>query len=333
MFDRSKCDLCGDCFVRCSYVDYDRKEAVREISSLIEGENAQVLGECVTCVACNEYCEKGAKPFDLINGLQEKFGTLPIPERMVDWFDKLSSMPSMIAQGDPQKPALSICTMEPTLPSGTLESKIFEDMTVAKGGNFFCYIGEVHIGKEKPIRENAQRFVDSIANLGHKEVVFIHDDCYAMLAKVQEYGIKLPFRPIHIIEYLLSYLKEHEDKIVKLNKKIAYQRPCASRYTPEKEPMLDELFQIIGIDRMARIYDRESALCCGGVFTRILPEKVRRFQDMNMEDAKGNGAEAMVFLCPICHMNLGKICHEHEIQPVFITDLCRMAVGEIPISF
>jgi len=31
----------------------------------------------LTKASCNEYCEKGAKPFDLINGLQEKFGTLP----------------------------------------------------------------------------------------------------------------------------------------------------------------------------------------------------------------------------------------------------------------
>jgi len=333
MFDRSKCDMCGDCLVRCHYLDYDREKAIREISSLIQGENAPVLRVCVTCAACNEYCEKEAKPFDLINQLQEKFETLPVPERMVNWFAKLSLMPSEVIEGDTKKPALSICTMEPTLPSGTLESRLFEGMTVAKGGDFFCYIGEVHIGKERPIRENAQRFVDSIANLGHKEVVFIHDDCYAMIAKVSEYGIEIPFTSIHIIEYLLNYLKEHQNETIKLNKKVAYQRPCASRYTPEKEPMLDELFEIIGVERVTRKYDRTDALCCGGVFTRIMPEKTKRFQDMNLEDAKANGAEAMIFLCPICQTSLEKMCHEYGLHPVLITELCRMAVGEIPINF
>ncbi len=333
MFDESRCDLCGDCLVRCHYVDYDREKAVSEISALIQGKNADVLKECITCVACNEYCEKGAKPFDLINQLQEKFRTLPIPERTVSWFGKLASMPSNIIEGDPTKPALSICTMEPTLPPGTLESRFFEGMTVAKGGDFFCFIGYVHIGEEKPVRENAQKFVDSIASLGSKEVVFIHDDCYAMVAKVREYGIKLPFKSIHIVEYLLNYMKENQNDIIKLNKKVAYQRPCASRYTPEKEPMLDELFEIIGVERVTRKYDRTDALCCGGVFTRVMPEKVRWFQDVNLEDARKHKAEGLIFLCPLCIMSLGKMCHGYGLHPVLITDLCRMAIGEMPLTF
>jgi len=59
MFDRSKCDLCGDCLVKCLYVNYDRKKAVQEMTALIEDREAEILKECITCVACNEYCTKG----------------------------------------------------------------------------------------------------------------------------------------------------------------------------------------------------------------------------------------------------------------------------------
>ena len=36
MWDAEKCDLCGDCLVRCQYVDYDKDKAVQQIEELIE---------------------------------------------------------------------------------------------------------------------------------------------------------------------------------------------------------------------------------------------------------------------------------------------------------
>ena len=78
MFDLSKCDSCGDCLVRCQYVDYDRNKAVRAITDLIEGKDAEILRACTTCMACNEYCGKGANPYDLILRLQEEKNILPL---------------------------------------------------------------------------------------------------------------------------------------------------------------------------------------------------------------------------------------------------------------
>ena len=46
MFDRSKCDLCGDCLVECLYVSYDRDKAVQEMTALIEDKQAEILKEC-----------------------------------------------------------------------------------------------------------------------------------------------------------------------------------------------------------------------------------------------------------------------------------------------
>ncbi len=62
MWDASKCDYCGDCLVRCRYVDYDRDRAAREIKLLMEGQAADILGSCITCNACVQTCPTGADP-------------------------------------------------------------------------------------------------------------------------------------------------------------------------------------------------------------------------------------------------------------------------------
>ena len=43
MWDASKCNLCGDCLVKCRYVDYDRDKAVSEIRLLMEGKAADIV--------------------------------------------------------------------------------------------------------------------------------------------------------------------------------------------------------------------------------------------------------------------------------------------------
>ena len=331
MWYQEKCDLCGDCLVRCQYVDYDKEKAVEQIKELMEGKPAEVLEQCITCCACNEYCPTGANPFDLINRLQEVHGSLPIPEKTKKFMDSGTTVPSERIQGDKTKPALSLCAMEWALPDDAAGGRMFEGMTVVKGGEYFCYLGYVHIGMDNPLEKNAQRFIDKLAAVGSKEIVFIHDDCYAMLSKMPEYNVQVPFKPMHIVEYMRNYLKEHRDQITPLDRKIAYQRPCASRYTGEMDPVLDEAFELLGVERVARKYDRESALCCGSLFSRIDPERIKPTMAKNIQDALGAGAEAMVFLCPVCMRALAKPALEQGLKPVFITQLARMALGERPV--
>ena len=329
MWDKSKCDLCGDCLVRCKYVDYDEEKAVQQISRLIGGEPSEILKECVTCCACNEYCPTGADPFDLINRMQEKHKSLPIPEKMIAWMAAGGKLPTELIRGDESKPTLSLCVMERPIPEGTIGGQIFEGMTIAKGGDYFCYIGFMHVGMVAPIEENARRFVDNLAAIGSEEIVFVHDDCYAMLSKMKEYDVHVPFKATHIIEYLRDYLRDHKEGIRPLNRKMAYQRPCASRYTPEMDSVLDDLFDLIGVERVDREHDREEALCCMGMVARLDPERGKHFQEMNLSDAVNAGAEAMVFLCPLCQVSLGQQAEEKGLKPVFIIELCRMALGEM----
>jgi hypothetical protein len=328
VWNASKCDLCGDCLAKCLYVDYDQEKAAGDIRDLMDGRPAAILGKCVTCCACREYCPTGADPFDLILKAMEKHGAYPVSPEGVNMFALAPTLPSQVIKGREGGPVLSLCVMEMSLPPDAISGQLFDGLTIAKGGDYFCYVGYVHAGLETPVAENAPKFIDSIAKLG-KEIIFLHDDCYAMVdAKVKDYGIEVPFKYMHIVEYMRNYLRDNKSKITRLGKKVAYQRPCASRYTPAKDIFVDEIFDLIGVERPKREYEREKALCCTGAFVKVYPSLAAEVQAKNVDDAIRCGADALITLCPMCDRVLRRPTMERGLRKIYITDLVRMALGE-----
>jgi Fe-S oxidoreductase len=328
MFHVDRCDLCGDCLVLCPYTDYDHDEAVEQFRRLREGETPEVVSECVTCIACNQFCEKGANPFDLILERQEQTGVLNIPEQNTQLFRNLPSAPTQVIPGEPGKPALSLCSVGDLVP-GLFEGPLFEGITVLKGGDFFCGVGWVHLGEETPVRANAPAVISRLAAAGAGEVVFYHDDCYALVtAMAKEYGIDVPFRPVHIIEYLLEQVKERSASIKPLGLSVAYQQPCASRYTPWKDEQLDELLELIGVERVKRKYDRSGALCCGSPVMPRDRDRAMEIKERNIADAAEAGARAMAYLCPLCVLNLRKVSAAAGLENYHLIELVNRSLFE-----
>jgi Fe-S oxidoreductase len=333
MFHEAECDFCGECLDRCHYLDFDRESGGRELKKLATGEKVAWLKDCVTCIACNEYCPKGARPFDLILKRMEEAGDFTDPamrDQMAERF-KPEGEPRPVAVKDR---VMSICVMQGNMP-WAIQGQLFETIPLLKGKHYFCNVLFAHMGNESIMRERLQSMVDNLAKSGAKEIVFVHDDCYALIKGIApEYGINIPFRPVHVFEYLRDYLKENKVKITKLNMKVAYQRPCASRYSPEKEYLLDEIFHLIGLERVARDYDGVNAICCGvevaGPGLKLFPrgKNFEPFQEKNIKDAKDHGAEAMVYLCAMCFVTLNKKVRGTGMKNYMITDICRLALGE-----
>jgi Fe-S oxidoreductase len=258
----------------------------------------------------------------------EETNALELPEAIIQMYEARHQMPNEVRKGKPGKPAISSCVIGPSLLS-PLEGSLFDDLTHIQGEDYYCYIGWIHFGMLSPVDKGVPQFIDNLAATGEKEIVLLHDDCYAAATTLaKEYGIEVPFRPIHIIEYLRDQMKARQADIKKLDMKVAYQRPCASRYTPEKEPMLDELFELIGVERVARKYDRENACCCALPLMVRDTERMQRIQKMNLDDAEDAGAEAMAFLCPVCVHGLGAGVLERGMDIYMLSDLCRIALGE-----
>ena len=333
MFHESECDFCGECLARCLYMPFDKESGGKEFKKLVENEKVSWLKDCVTCIACNEYCPKGARPFDLILQRMEETGDFTEPalrDQMAERF-KPEGEPRPV---ESKSRVMSICVMQGNMP-WAIQGQLFEGIPLLKGKHYFCNVLFAHMGNESIMRERLQAMVDNLAKSGAKEIVFVHDDCYGLIKGLApEYGVKIPFRVVHLFEYLRDYLREHKDKIKKLDMKVAYQRPCASRYTPEKDALLDDIFEIIGLTRVPRSYDGINALCCGvevaGPNLKLFPrgKNYEPFRVKNVKDAKDHGAEAMVYLCPMCFATLNKKVRDEGMKNYMISDICRLALGE-----
>ena len=238
MWDVSKCDLCGDCLVRCRYAKYDKDKAVSEIKLLMEGKAAEILDTCITCNACFQYCPTGADPANLIYKMQEKFmspisvGLKPFTDAVIKTFEH-GSRDVQVIVGDPDKPALSFDSFPfAQFPEGTLESRMFKGMTVVRGRKYASLVGMSHMGGESLAQRYGQKVIDAFAELG-KDIVYMHNEGYILAhMKAKELGITVPYKYMHLFEYMRDYLMDHPGDIARLNKKVAYQPNCAVRWFP-----------------------------------------------------------------------------------------------------
>jgi Fe-S oxidoreductase len=326
MFREERCNECGDCLVFCPYNRYDEDRARQEISELRAGGTPSIVGSCVTCGACNQVCPSQANPFDLINQRQEETGALGVPDEALARFAALHELPTMIEQGDPGKPVVNLCIVG-AMVREQLKGPLFSGLTVVEGADYFCGVGYIHLGKPSLTEKQALPYIEKLSELKAEEIICFHDDCFAMLTSLAaQYELRVPFRPVHLFEYLYRTVASQPSRVKPLNLRVAYQAPCASRYTPEKDPYLDKLFDLIGVRRVEREHEGLKGLCCGAPLMATDKQKALEVKTRNISDAREHRAEAMVFLCPMCFLNLRKLCQENGLKPIFITDLVNQAL-------
>ncbi|MHA1273472.1 MAG: heterodisulfide reductase-related iron-sulfur binding cluster [Promethearchaeota archaeon] len=333
-FNSSYCSDCEgvDCLMRCMWINFDSIEEARaEQMKMINGENSRVLSECVTCFACNEYCPHDVKPYYMRVKLMEKYNSHNINEAI-----KQSSIKRYqphdevrLKEIDPEKPVLNKCAFVKTN-AKNMEGKLFENLQYVAGLDYFCNLLYHHLDLDTIVLERAQIILDNIKKQGIREMICFHDECYALYkAYLPAHGVEVPFKPVHLFEYIYNYLKEHESEITKLNLKMAYQRNCSNRSIPETDKWVDKICDLIGVERVARQYDRENALCCAAPFNILGKRKlVRETQNKNVEDMIAHGAEVCAFNCPMCMETMGAKVERKGIKPYLLSDLCRMALGE-----
>jgi Fe-S oxidoreductase len=334
MFDPENCTECGICLTQCPSAQYTPEKAIDEIRALKRGDNADILPVCITCMACNEYCPNGADPFDLIGRLQERYGVRVLSEARAEMIEAmLASVPKRIVAGDTALPVLSLCVMEHALPPNMDGSKLFENLTVVSGSPYYSRVVHLHTGMPSLTRDHAAGFIENLAFLGRQEIVFAHDDCYVMAGVLAPgYGIEVPFTAVHLADWLGRVLAKKGASLKRLGKKIAFQRPCISRLAPWTDGFVNIFFKLAGAERVQRRYDGMNALCCGIGLTEKFPDTSTSLVAENIADALQHGAEAMVFGCPSCYAFMSQACMAAGLAPIFITDLARMALGEIPFE-
>jgi Fe-S oxidoreductase len=331
-FDKKKCDNCKsvNCLTKCQYMKLDKNAAKREWQKVIKGQDSSILKDCVTCYACEEYCPFGNHPLYLIIERQEEKGILPQPRPVTKQAINMTTAQGKFLVGKPEKKALSFCAIPRlyTLATGQLFADVLPSWVL--GTEFFCQAMFLHFGKMSVIKENLPRVIDNIWNQGIREVVFLHDECYSTFTKLAPaYGIEVPFKSVHYFEHLYNRLNELQGEIKPLDIKAAYHRNCSARLSPETDHFVDDIFGLIGVERVKREYDRENALCCGGLFmTSKGYDLGHDVQKRNIDDMVKAGAEYCVFNCPACWDPLAEKVARRGIKPIHIIDLCKLAIGE-----
>ena len=336
-FDTEVCAVCGtyDCLMKCQYQTFDQESARAERENLNRGDDSRVLHDCATCYACEEYCQKGNHPFYQIAELQEAKDIWPAPKPIVH-----QQMKMYAPKGDFQDhhqeikgKALDLCLF-PAL-KGTIQGELYEDTSLIMGRDVFCNLVYLHFAKVSVIKERVPQVIENLASTHLEELICYHDECYGLYASwAPAHGIDVPFKPTHLFEHLRDQIRaklaQDPQNVKKLGIKVAYQRPCSARLTPESEPFLDEILELIGVERVERTYDRENALCCGAVLrAQGRDELAEDLNERNIQDMLDFGASMTLFNCPACYSTLNQMVTEQGLKPIMVSDLCRLAIGEI----
>jgi Fe-S oxidoreductase len=222
--------------------------------------------------------------------------------------------------------------------TGSIREPLYEKPSIIVGSDVFCNIMWLHFARNSVIRDRLPKVIENIWHFylrdsGVDELICFHDECYASFTHLASaFNIEVPFRPIHVFEYISGRLDALQGTIKPINAKVAYQRPCSNRLIPEIQHWVDEIFLKIGADRVARTYDRENALCCGQVLRAHQREEMAdEIQNRNLDDMKNAGAEYCVFNCPACMATLAEAAAEKGLFPIHLSDLCQIALdGNAP---
>jgi len=334
-YDPEVCLQCEtlDCLTRCQYMDVDLESAGKERRRILKGEDSRVLRDCLTCYACEEYCPSNNHPFYLIVDRQEEKALWPVPIPLTKQQIIMMAPREKITPQQVHAPVVNMCNFPMLL--DCVQGKLFEGASTIVGSDIFCNIMWLHFAKNSVIRKRLPQMIQNIwdyylRDSGVKELICFHDECYGAYTHLAPaFGMEVPFKPVHLYEYLTGRLDELKGHIRPLGFKVAYQRPCSNRLIPETRHWVDDIFQRIGVQRVDREYDRENALCCGGVVrAQQRDDEADDIQKRNLDDMVKAGAKYCVFNCPFCLFTLGEAVLQRGIMPILMSELCRLALGE-----
>lgn len=334
-YDPAICAACPtiDCLTRCQYMDFDLDSAKEQRRLILAGQKAKALEDCLTCYACEQRCPNGNHPFYLMVERQEQLGLWPAPLPLIHQQEAMMAPRRVREPGPLHDPVINMCFF-PML-TRMVRGDLFKGASYFVGSDIFCNVMWLHTAGNSTIRQRLPKVIETIWKEhlepnGISEIVCYHDECYGAYTQLAPaFNIDVPWKSIHLYEYLLERLTGLKDKIKPLGLTVAYQQPCSSRLSPQMQPLVDDIFALIGAQRPQRQYDRDNALCCGGVprlhqRDQLADDILRR----NIDDMKAVGAQFCVFNCPACLMTMGHDVFEAGVIPILMSELCQMALGE-----
>ncbi|MCL4440185.1 MAG: FAD-binding oxidoreductase [Firmicutes bacterium] len=190
-----------------------------------------------------------------------------------------------------------------------------------EGGVKFCTLGKdegccgtpmLVAGKLDTFEFIFRNNIEGLLKRGVKEIIISCPGCYMAFAHAypvwaKKLGYPYNFKMMHISEKAEELINEGKLKFKRpVNKKVTWHDSChIGRHSGIYDAPRNVLKAIPGIEYVEMEHNREDALCCGSVLTRIgEPSVADKLGAMRVEEAVNVQADALLATCPCCEVQL-----------------------------
>jgi len=291
---------------------------------------------CTTCKRCDGVCQVDIPiqhRWDALRGIliqRDKLPTFPAFEMMgasVEgqkniWAGKRDRRDSWFPKDISYEPKAEIgywagCT------ASMLETEIAENAVriLHEGGVKFTYLGKDEAccgapmfmaGKWDVFEEIVRYNIAEIKKRGIKTLVLSCPGCWMTLSHThREWGGKLGLtwdvEIKHISEITQELIEQGRLKLDHpVNETVTWHDSChMGRHGGIYDPPRKVLQSIPGLNMLEMKHNREDALCCGSVLTRIGDSRASdKIADIRIKEAEDIGAGCIVSTCPCCEFQL-----------------------------
>lgn len=363
MFQRDRCDLCGDCLVRCPELELPREEAQEEIRRLVLGEASRhVLTGCSSCLSCNTYCTKGCQPYDLIlarwHERYRRLGTPPIwkfvfPNRPDHLWRSLHALLPPRARRTVEGWMTARPTEEIFLPGSFFQlvpevlegSRLLDGLTVlALPGHWECGAYLHQGGHLDAVRRIGEMVRDDLDRWGVRRAVVGLDAVHLMFTRIQPeaYGIRFSQTFTDFHGSILRRIEEGGIRIERtLDRTVTVHDNCYAKAAGDR--CFDQargILEAVGARVVEMRHHRADALCCGfgrgaGWRTNLrIPLDILQGTARRLREAEETGAETLVTYCAGCFWLLlaARELVQSPVRVVHLVELLREAMDE-PADF
>jgi Fe-S oxidoreductase len=121
------------------------------------------------------------------------------------------------------------------------------------------------------------------------------------------YGKPLPFKVMHISEYMADALNKGKIKVNKVDKSVTYHDPCQVSRRGGATKSAREVLKHLGVDFREMEYGGDYNWCCGGgggvvTITRADPLRHRVFK-LKMDQVEKTEADELLSSCANCRQS------------------------------
>ncbi|WP_400208586.1 (Fe-S)-binding protein [Candidatus Methanomassiliicoccus intestinalis] len=297
----------------------------------------EALYQCTTCKDCERRCPSKVRVVDVVESARRDLvaagNILPQHEKVVknilqfgNPFGEEKSVPETLGQV-PKKAKVGYFVGCTSAYRNTSTAKATISI-LTKLGEDFTLVNEVCCGSvmqrvgwsDADVAAQMQKNIDAITAQGVETVVFSCAGCYRMFKEEYPKYVEVPFKVLHISEYLDT----KDLPLAALKKKVTYHDPChLGRHAGVYKAPRNVLAKIPEIEFKEMARNSATSRCCGGGggVRSAYPDLSAQIAADRVEEA--SFADILVTSCPFCVNNL-KVGKDQCKSDVEIVDLVEL---------